>query len=182
MAKRRKILLIIVFLLLILGAVCLWLMRGPKMMSADVTSSNGARYELFLPNDMEPSHVNDSAASLEYQNVKRQLFIEVIDESKAKIISFGLDYDLETYMKICTRTIDNEGLYVNKSLTINGNKALQTEIKKANSKGKLIEYKLTCVETPKFFYQILIWTPDNSFSANKADMEKMVNSFKEIEK
>ncbi len=103
MAKRRKILLIIFFLLLIVGLVCLWLVRKPKMMTADVTSSNGARYEMLLPNNMEPSHVNDSAASLEYQNVKRQLFIEVIDESKAKIISFGLDYDLETYMKICTR-------------------------------------------------------------------------------
>lgn len=160
----------------------LWLMRGPKMMTADVTSSNGARYEMLMPNDMEPSHINDSAASLEYQNAKRELFIEVIDESKAKIISFGLDYDLETYMKICTRNIDKEGLYVNKPMTINGNKALQTEIKAANSKGKLMEYKLTCVETQKFFYQILTWTPEVSFSSNNTDMEKMVNSFKEVEK
>ena len=105
----------------------------------------------------------------------------VIDESKAKIISFGLDYDLDTYMKIATRAIDNDGVYPNKTFVLNGNKAIQTEIK-AETKGKKMVYKLTCVETPKFFYQILEWTNESALGQNKSDMDKMADSFKEVEK
>lgn len=182
MQKRRGILLIVVFILLVIGTVFWWVMRGHKMMSADVTASNGSHYFMQLPGDMEPAHFNDSAASLEYESVKRQLSIEVVSDSKAKIISFGLDYDLDTYMKIATRQIDPKGLYVNKPITINGLNALQTEIVSKNKKDQNIHYKLTCIETPKFFYMISIYTPEELAESNRNDMERMINSFKETEK
>src|ERR1044072_2155379 len=127
MQKRRTILWIIILALLALAIFFWWIMRGQKMMDADITASNGSHYAMQLPGDMEPAHFNDSAASLEYESVNRQLSIEVVSDSKAKIISFGLDYDLDTYMKIATRQIDAQGLYVNKAITINGLKALQTD-------------------------------------------------------
>ncbi|HET6990206.1 MAG TPA: hypothetical protein VFJ43_02735 [Bacteroidia bacterium] len=181
MAKRRKILVIILILLLGVGVVCLWLMRRNKMMSADITSSNGARYAMLLPNDFTPAHLNDSAASLQYESIRRGMYVLVIDESKAKIISFGLDYDLETYMKIATRAKDVEGVHINRPVTINGNKGFQTDIIEM-AKGKKMFYRLTCIETPKFFYQVLIASPESTMEANKADMDKMVSSFKEVEK
>jgi hypothetical protein len=180
-SKRRKILFIIFFLLAILGLVCLWLMRGNKMMTAEVISSNGARYSLLLPHDFTPAHLNDSVASLQYESVKRGMYILVIDESKAKIISFGLDYDLDTYMKIATRSKDVEGVHINLPVNINGNKGFQTDIRES-FKGKKMVYRLTCLETPKFFYQILMACPESSFDSNRGEMDKMLNSFKEIEK
>jgi hypothetical protein len=182
MQKRRRILLIIIFILLVLGIIFWWIMRGQKMMDADILASNGSHYAMKLPGDMEPGNFNDSAASLEYESVARQLNVEVVSDSKAKIISFGLDYDLDTYMKIATRQIDAQGLYVNKPLTINGFKALQTDIAKKNAKGQNIHYKLTCIETPRFFYMMSIYTTDDFLDKNRSDMDKMVNSFKELEK
>lgn len=152
-------------------------------MLADVKSSNGARYSMELPRNFVPANFNDTLPemSLQYENPGRGLHVLVIDESKAKIISFGLDYDLDTYMKIATRAQDKDGVYVNHPLTINGNKALQAEIKGTSQNVKKI-YKLTCIETQKFFYQVLIWSDEDKFDSNKADMEKMINSFKESDK
>jgi hypothetical protein len=181
MQKRRKILIVIIFLFVALGIFFVWLVRGNKMMDADIIASNGSHYKMQLPNDMEPTHTNDSAASLEYGNAKKQLYVEVIGDSKAKIISFGLDYDLETYMKIATRQLDNEGLYVNNPTTINGYKALQAEIVPKTNNSKNIHYKLTCIESSKFFYQIVIYSPAEFFEKNKSDIDKIIYSFKEVD-
>ncbi|MEO5642348.1 MAG: hypothetical protein ABIQ40_16355 [Bacteroidia bacterium] len=180
MPKRRKIFTLILALLLIAAMILYWQSRNQKMMLADVRSSNGAQYSMELPNDFVPADFNDTLPemSLQYENAQHGLHVLVIDESKAKIISFGLDYDLDTYMKIATRTQDKDGVYVNKPLTINGNKALQTEIKETSNGVKKM-YKLTCIETQKFFYQLLIWSEEDKYTSNKEDMEKMVNSFKE---
>lgn len=155
-------------------------------MHADITSSNGSHYALDLPTGFEPADFVDYDSmkyqpSLEYENKARDLHVMVIDESKAKIISFGLDYDLDTYMKIASRQLDSAGLYVNKPMNVNNFKALQTEIK-GKVKGKINVYRLTCLETPKFFYQLLLWTSDEKYESNKNDMEKIVGSFKEVDK
>lgn len=167
-------------ILLLLVCVGTWLLAGGSgYMSADVTSSNGSRYALEIPSSMKPANINDNA-SLQYEDEARGLYVVVIDESKAKIISFGLDYDLDTYMKIASRTLDSAGLYVNKPVTVNGYKALQTEIK-GKSKGQDVVYKLTCLESPKFFYQVLVRSEASKFDSNNRDMEKITNSFKEVD-
>lgn len=183
MQKRKKIFTIIIAALLITVMILMWQRNKNKMMPADVRSSNGARYSMNIPANFVPANFNDTLPemSLQYESADKDLHVLVIDESKAKIISFGLDYDLDTYMKIATRAQDKDGVYVNKSLTINGNKALQTEIKETSNSVKKV-YKLTCIETQKFFYQVLIWSDEDKFDSNKEDMEKMINSFKETDK
>ena len=151
-------------------------------MPTEVIASNGSHYSMLLPETMEPTHTNDSAASLEYGDSKNQLYLEVIGDSKAKIISFGLDYDLEPYMKIAARQLDDEGLYVNQPTTINGYKALQAEIVPKKNNSKNIHYKLTCVETPKFFYQLMLYSPNDFVTQDKSEIDKIVYSFKEIDK
>jgi hypothetical protein len=178
--KNRRALLSVILIIVAALAVAGWLMsRGPAFMTADASSSNGSHYTMELPADMEPASMD--TASLHYEADKRDLYIMVIDESKAKIISFGLDYDLDTYMKIASRALDSAGLYVNKKIQVNGYNALQTEIKKSFN-GKNVVYKLTCIETPKFFYQVLTWTSEDRYEGNKDDMEKMVQSFREVNK
>ena len=180
MQKRRRILFGVIALLLVIAVALFWRLRMSDGMPADIKSSNGAHYSLDLPRNFTPARFNDTLPemSLQYENADRDLHILVIDDSKAKIISFGLDYDLDTYMKIATRALDKDGVYVNKPVTVNGNKAMQTEIKLTSNGIKKV-YKLTCIETPKFFYQVLIWTAENNFDSNKDDMEKMVNTFRE---
>lgn len=178
--NRRRLISVVVIVLLTIAVVTWLLSKTGGFMPADVTSSNGSHYQVEIPVTMEPSRLNENA-SLEYADENSELYAVVIDESKAKIISFGLDYDLETYMKIAGRALDSTGLYLNKSIKVGNFNALQTEIK-ANFRNKKVVYLLTCIETPKHFYQVLVWTLDDRYEGNKADMERMINSFKEFDK
>jgi hypothetical protein len=180
MASRKKTLLSVGIFMVLATAVVLWLMsREGRYMTAEVNSTNGSHYGMLIPSTMEPAGFDENA-SFQYEDKQRELYALVIDESKAKIISFDLDYDLETYMKIASHILDSAGMYVNKPLTINGNKALQTDIKKKLNNQSVI-YRLTVVETPKYYYQLLAWTTDSRYESNKDDMDKIISSFREIE-
>ena len=180
MNKRKKTGFIFAGTLVVAVAAYFLFLNGSKTMHAEITSSNGARYSVEIPKGFAPAHFNDTLPemSLQFEDAKRAMHILVIDESKAKIISFGLDYDLDTYMKIATRAQDKDGLYVNKPLNINGNKAMQTDIRETMKNIKKV-YRLTCIETTKYFYQVLVWSDESKFASNKDDMDKIINSFKE---
>ena len=179
MKKRRRIFAFVFFLLAVAAIVLWWLNHGMRYMTTDITSTNGSHYSVLLPNDMQPAdpRLNENA-SLEYESKPREIYVMVIDESKAKIISFGLDYDLDTYMKIASRTLDSAGMYVNKPMTINGIHGLQAEIH-STYKGKKVVYRLTCLESSNFFYRFLVWTPEMNYESNRNEIDKIINSFKE---
>ena len=179
MTKRRKVFATILLFSIIVGLLLIWMLYDKKMMTASITSSNGARYTMLLPQDFIPVHLNDSAASLQYENKKKDLFILVIDESKSKIISFGLDYDLETYMKIAIDVRDVGTLHINRPVSSGANKGFQTDIRATVNNKKMV-YLLTCFETPMFFYQILIGSSEKQYESNKDEIEKMGKSFHEI--
>ncbi|MGL5889367.1 MAG: hypothetical protein ACRC3B_05750, partial [Bacteroidia bacterium] len=92
--KNRKSLLAVLVVVLVAAAAAFWLMNRPSpRMSAVIDSMNGSHYALELPSVMSPAVFNDNA-SLQYADTKGELYVMVIDESKDKIASFGLDYDL----------------------------------------------------------------------------------------
>jgi hypothetical protein len=180
LGNKKAVLSSAVIILLVLALVFWLLNRDVKYMETSVDSGNGNHYTLQLPEDMLPASLNPNA-SLEYEDMNKGISVVLIDESKAKIISFGLDYDLETYMKIASRALDSAGTYVNKTITIGNYKGLQTDIK-AKVKEKKLVYHLTCIETTKFFYQVLVATTEESEERNKEVMEHILQSFKETDK
>jgi hypothetical protein len=177
MSRKRLGLLIAIFLL---AGFLVWLVffREDSLMDANVKSANGSNYSLLLPRDMEPAYFGNDNASFEYESVKDSYSMMVIDDSKEKIASYGLDYDLDTYMKIATRTLDSAGMYVNSSIEVNGVKALQATVQ-GNREGVATTFILTCIETPTFYYQLICWSPTDKFEANKPILEGLINSFKE---
>lgn len=177
MSRKRLGLLIAIFLL---AGFLVWLVffREDSLMDAKVTSANGSNYSLQLPRDMESTYFGNDNAAFQYQSVKDNYSMMIIDDSKEKIASFGLDYDLDTYMKIATRTLDSAGIYVNTSLDVNGVKALQATVQ-GKRDGVATTFILTCIETPTFYYQLVCWTPADKFEANKPVLEALINSFKE---
>lgn len=174
---RNRLLVLIAFLLLA-GAVAwmIWMHRNDTM-KVSVDSSNGSNYYLEVPPDMQPAYYNDNA-SFQYHSEADEITVMVIDDSKEKIASFGLDYDLDTYMKIATRSLDSAGMYVNSSITVNDVKALQATIKGARE-GKPYTFVLTAIETPSFYYQLVCWTPTGKFDRNKAKIDAIISSFRE---
>ncbi|HTF04472.1 MAG TPA: hypothetical protein VK826_10615 [Bacteroidia bacterium] len=176
MSRTRAGLLI---LALLLAGFVVWLIFDSRnnMMKAAVASSNGSNYSLELRPDLEPAYFNDNA-SLQYHSETEDYSVMVIDDSKEKIASFGLDYDLDTYMKIATRTLDSAGMYVNATIAVNDVKALQATIK-GKRDGVPTTFVLTCIETPHFYYQLVCWTPTDKFGVNREKMDAIIASFTE---
>lgn len=175
--SRTRIGLLIAILLLAGFLVWLVFFRVDGMMPTSVESANGSNYYLEIAPGMEPVYYNDNA-SFQYHSELDNYSMMVIDDSKEKIASFGLDYDLDTYMKIATRSLDSAGLYVNTSIEVNEVKALQATIQ-GKRDGVATTFVLTCLETPTFYYQLVCWTPTDKFEANKPKLEAMINTFRE---
>lgn len=176
--KNRKTLWTVLVVILAAAAVTFWLMQRPApRMSAVIDSMNGSHYALDLPSTMTAGDF-DEHASLQYADRNAELYVMVIDESKEKIASFGLDYDLETYMKIAVRRLDSTGLYRASTRNLGNYKAIQTEVK-AKFKGENMVYQLTAIETETGFYQLLIWTLESRYEKHKPEMERIITSFRE---
>ena len=170
---------ILIAVLLVAGAfLWLYLSSANNKMKAAIASSNGSNYTLELPQDMQPANFN-ADASFQYRSEAGDYSCIVIDDSKEKIASYGLDYDLETYMKIATRKLDSAGLYVNTSMEVNGMKAMQATIK-GKKEGIPTNYILTCIETPSYYYQLVCWSPESKFGTNKDVLESIIQSFTEV--
>lgn len=140
------------------------------------------QYSIELPADMEPAKLNENA-SLEYQNLQRELYAIVIAEEKKTLNDYGLEYDLETYARQAARSIDSS--YTGKpGLQQIGNlKAVHLSLKgkydNAGSTQDLV-YRLTVIETPTCYYQVLLWTLEKKYDSNRADMEHIESSFLEV--
>lgn len=166
--------------LLLIGGFIAWMIysNSGNMMDVSVASSNGSNYTLQVPPEMKHQYFNDNA-SFQYHSEESEISFMVIDDTKEKIASFGLDYDLDTYMKIATRSLDSAGMYVNSKIEISKMPALQATIK-GKREGKETTYILTCVETSRCYYQLVAWSPSERFDVNKPAMEAMISSFKEV--
>ena len=176
--SRRIRIGIVIALLLVAGGVA-WMIYSNKdnLMDVMVDSSGGGHYSLQLPPDMVPAYFNDNA-SFQYQSEDGSRAFIIIDDSKEKIASYGLDYDLDTYMKIASRALDSAGMYVNTSTEINGIKALQATIQ-GSRQGVPTTFILTTLETSRYYYQLICWSPTEQFEANEPVLENMLGTFHE---
>lgn len=178
MKKAGKYILVVAGVIGFIFGIWWFGFRESGIMQARVLSSAGAEYQISLPGVMHPAPQLNDNASLQYADANAELYVVIIDDSKDKITSFGLDYDLDTYMKIASRNIDSVGVFVNAKKEINNLPALQTTIVRKQG-GNEITYWLTCVESEKFFYQLLLWTPTSRIETNRETMETIISSFSE---
>lgn len=178
MKKVSKYLLVVAGVIGFIFGIWWFGFRESGLMQTRVLSSAGAQYQLSLPGVMSPAPQLNDNASLQYADADAELYVVIIDDSKGKITSFGLDYDLDTYMKIASRNIDSVGVFVNTKKEINNLPALQATIVRKQG-GNESTYWLTCVESEKFFYQILLWTPTARLESNRETMESIIASFSE---
>lgn len=140
------------------------------------------QFVLSLPADMVPADLDDKA-SMQYQAADRELYVMVLDESKETLNGFGLEYDLATYAKVALHNFDSTATVTPAVQKIGDYKAMHAGLnRKVQSKGREYDavYRLTVIETPKNFYQILTWTMSSWYDKNRADMEHMEGSFREL--
>jgi hypothetical protein len=64
-------------------------------------------------------------------------------------------------------------------LTVNGNPAVQHEVRGEIKEGVKVVYLHTTIETPKHYQQIVQWTLQSTYDAKKSVFQDIVQSFKE---
>lgn len=137
-----------------------------------------------MPTYMKPCTDIQKDASLQYQNLEKDIYAIVIDEKKVTMQNYDLNFNLDTYYNNISsqgfsESIKNGKISIPGRQEINGNKALVSDIT-----GKLEEnevfYKFAVIESPFEFYQILTWTRASHREKMEKDMVKIIESFKEL--
>ncbi|HSH67010.1 MAG TPA: hypothetical protein VLB84_14760 [Bacteroidia bacterium] len=142
------------------------------------------RYSIMIPTYMKACNDIQKDASLQYQNLDKDVYVIVIDEKKVTMQDYDLNFNLDSYYNSISsqgfsESIKNGKISIPGRQEINGNKALIADIT-----GKLEEnevyYKLAVVETPYEFYQIMTWTRAAHREKLEKDMITIIESFKEL--
>lgn len=168
--------------ILLLSTLIVFLSCNRETTFSEVNINN--RYSIQMPSYMKPCNDIQKDASLQYQNLEKDIYAIVIDEKKITMQNYDLNFNLDTYYNNISsqgfsESIKNGKISIPGRQEINGHKALIADIT-----GKLedneVYYKFAVVETPYEFYQIMTWTRASHRDKLEKDMTKMIESFKEL--
>lgn len=142
------------------------------------------RYSINIPDYLQPCADIHKDASLQYQNVDKDIYAIVINEKKITMQAYDLDYDLDLYFNsVASRpfleTIKDGKVSPPGRQEINGNKAIIAEIT-GKIEANEVYYRMAVIESPYEYYQVLIWTRAANKDKYLADMTQMIESFKEL--
>ena len=156
------------------------------------TIKKNGLYKIELPDYMEETFHLNNEASLQYQNLFKELYIIVLDEPKDEfhdVISQG-DYandytkDIQGYTNFLLdshpeREITGGDI---KPVKINGLDARIYEMKETTEDGYDITFKAVNIEGRKKYYQLMVWTLTENMEKYNTVMDNMINSFKEMDR
>jgi hypothetical protein len=158
----------------------------------EITVGTGG-YKISIPKHMTVSRELNDDASLQYQDIYKELYIIVIDEPKTDFIKTFSEPDINEYddkltpeknyrivqMKSMKEKMTLRGEPNVKKATING---LDAEIVDFTGAVEGVEsdiyYKLAFVEGTKNLYMIMTWTLATDKDKNTEEMDQMIQSFK----
>lgn len=144
------------------------------------------RYSIAIPEYLEPTSDLHSKASAQYQSLDKEVYLVVLDDSKTFINRLELNYTLQSYTKLVLsqpflKVLSRNRKVVQDSVskTVNGNNILLTTIEGEFSNQSIV-YKLAVIETPKRFYQLVVWVRADKLLKREAEMLEIIESFKEL--
>ncbi|CAN5135796.1 hypothetical protein BH09BAC5_BH09BAC5_10370 [soil metagenome] len=148
-------------------------------------------YSVKIPSHMTKNNDLNSEASLQYADLKEELYIIVIDESVSEFVEAfknekGWNTSMtsaENYRRVQLSNMKKKMKFKGKPV-IEKTKAgsLATEI--VDFKGKvsgidaLIAYKIGFLECNDKLYMIMTWTTNDMLSKNNSEMNMMIKSFR----
>lgn len=151
------------------------------------------KYSIELPEYLDKTSDLNKEASLQYQNMVKELYVIVIDEPKSALavaleensLTETYSSDLNGYSKLITDGMD-ASIKIKKKpeftdTTINGYKARLLSFEGVNQ-GYRVYWKLAFIEGNDHYYQIMAWTKAESKGKYEKEMTEIINSFKETDK
>ena len=157
------------------------------------TIKKGGRYQVVLPSYLEEALDLNDDASLQYQDISREFYVIVIDEPKEQldksIYDNGLENtypdDLTGYSQLVTDGMDAsvkpDVMPPFRNDTINHLPARQLDFTGRVENNK-IYWKLAFLQGKNRYYQIMVWTLAANKEKYDAEMQAIINSFKETDR
>lgn len=149
-------------------------------------------YTIELSNSFEETKNLNEDASLQYQDIARQLFVIVIDEPKDSVISVltknklcntyptGLKGYSNLIIAGINPSLSIDSIPVFNETIINGLTARQTSFEGKSGENKIFWY-LTFLEGKNSFYQVMVSTIAENHNILEKEMQQITNSFAEKE-
>jgi hypothetical protein len=147
--------------------------------SRHVIVSSDGEYQIQVPTGWKQITNLHEKAGLQAADHLREMYVIVLSESKSDFEEMSLDKHSQiTIRKLIERVTSSETSGPT-ALVINGNPAVQYVVSGTIDNIK-ITYLHTTVETAKSFNQILAWTLRSRFDQNRAELQNVIQSFKEV--
>ncbi len=149
------------------------------------------RYSMDIPGFLDRTTDLNEDASLQYQNIFKELYVIVIDESAAEfqkaLVDNGLDSlytdDLAGYSDLLMLGINmelgNSGETEFEEKNINGLDARLLNME-TQFDGMDIYYQFAYLKGKEYYYQVMAWCLANRKSEHQQAMDNMINSFREL--
>ena len=146
------------------------------------------QFKLDVPESMQPSNELHDFASLQFADEKNGFFLIGIAEPKEDLENLQLYYSLEDYSEFVERTVggglDTFNVVTRHSHVINGYNSLSSDLFGAISTDDSpleVYYRVTILESPRYFYQLIGWTSRDNFQAFHTVINHIECSFAEME-
>jgi TonB family protein len=149
------------------------------------------RYSMEIPSFLSKATDLNDDASLQYKNIFSDLYIIVLDETKKEFsnilskneLASTFTDDFEGYSEMLMAYFLNEIATNNRpdftDFTLNGLNAKKTSIE-STFQGHEMYIVIVFVEGKDRFYEIMAWTSKTQKEKHFLEIDKMINSFKEI--
>jgi hypothetical protein len=119
-------------------------------------------------------------AQLQATNSYGDMYLVVFTEKKDRYAGVTLDDYSEVTRGHIVELLSSPSVSRPKQITVSGNPALQYEIH-GYAKNSKVAYMHTSVESPMYFHEIIVWTPEDRFQRNHYALENAILSFKEVQ-
>jgi len=171
-APRFKICLLVLCALLFVGAC--------KKASKKVLLSSDERFEIAVPGGWKSETNLHEDAQVQASHQFSNQFLLVIGEDKGDFDDLNLDEYCDITIEGMKERLKKPNVGDPIPLVIDKKMAIQREVAGVIDHLKVI-YLHTCIESPKYFYQIISWTTATKFKKYRENFEKIAAYFKEFE-
>ncbi|WP_125153529.1 PsbP-related protein [Clostridium rectalis] len=145
-----------------------------------VVKSKDNLCQITVPKSYTTENLQNPQATIQLADKLKEKCVLAISESKK---DFASSFTLDKYFNLLTtemkKSVKNSKVTNAKDIKINGNKSKQYEFSGEIGEIK-IKYNIALIEGKKGFYQITTWTSQSKFDKSKAELDKIINSFKEL--
>lgn len=152
-------------------------------------------YSMKLPDYLSEGFDLNDEASLQYQNTAKEVYVIVLDESKEDFVTMYKDiledYDstksaVDNYATKQMESIEENMETVTSKSTIRKSKVNGCDARIIDVTGTqtgitdAMGFTVAFIEGKETLYMLMTWTFENTKGEYQDDMDKMVNSFREL--